>query len=68
MTVTRTDQEYLILVKDMTTDTWFYRQAFEGVDIGSDIIGVRFLAQLGTYHMVDTQEHLITDTTESLIP
>ena len=52
----------------MTTDTWFYRQAFEGVDIGSDIIGVRFLAQLGTYHMVDTQEHLITDTTESLIP
>ncbi len=68
VTVTRTDQEYLILVKDMTTDTWFYRQAFEGVDIGSDIIGVRFLAQLGTYHMVDTQEHLITDTTESLIP
>lgn len=68
VTVTRTDQEYLILVKDMTTDTWFYRQAFEGVEIGSDIIGVRFLAQLGTYHMVDTQEHLITDTTESLIP
>lgn len=68
VTVTRTNQEYLILVKDMTTDTWFYRQAFEGVEIGSDIIGVRFLAQLGTYHMVDTQEHLITDTTESLIP
>lgn len=68
VTVTRTNQKYLILVKDMTTDTWFYRQAFEGVEIGSDIIGVRFLAQLGTYHMVDTQEHLITDTTESLIP
>lgn len=68
VTVTRTNQEYLILVKDMTTDSWFYRQAFEGVEIGSDIIGVRFLAQLGTYHMVDTQEHLITDTTESLIP
>lgn len=34
----------------------------------SDIVGVSFFAQLGTYHMIDTQEHLVTDTTESIVP
>lgn len=68
VTVTRTDQEYLVLLRDITTDSWVYRQIFKGVDMESDIVGVSFFAQLGTYHMIDTQEHLVTDTTESIVP
>lgn len=54
VTVTRTDQEYLVLLRDITTDSWVYRQIFKGVDMESDIVGVSFFAQLGTYHMIDT--------------
>ena len=29
VTVTRTDQEYLVLLRDITTDSWVYRQIFK---------------------------------------
>lgn len=64
VTFTKTGNDYLVLVKDVDNDTWFYRQIFKGVDMESDTLGIHFMAQLGTYNMVDTDEHLTTDTTK----
>ncbi len=64
VTFTKEGNDYLILVKDMDNDTWFYRQIFKGVDMESDTLGIHFMAQLGTFNLVDTDEHLTTDTTK----
>lgn len=63
VTFTKKGNEYLVLMKDMDANTWFYRQIFKGVDMESDTLGIHFMAQLGTFNLVDTDEHLTTDTT-----
>ena len=63
VTFTKKGNDYLILMKDMNDDTWFYRQIFKGADMGSDTLGIHFMAQLGTFNLVDTDDHLTTDTT-----
>lgn len=64
VTFTKKGNDYLVLVKDMDNNTWFYRQIFKGVDMESDTLGIHFMAQLGTFNLVDTDEHLTTDTTD----
>ena len=51
-------------MKDMDNDTWFYRQMFKGADMESDTLGIHFMAQLGTFNLVDTNDHLTTNTTD----
>lgn len=63
VTFTKKGNEYLVLMKDMDANTWFYRQIFKGVDMESDTLGIHFMAQVGTFNLVDTDEHLTTDTT-----
>ena len=64
VTFTKKGNDYLILMKDMNDDTWFYRQMFKGADMGSDTLGIHFMAQLGTFNLVDTDDHLTTNTTD----
>ncbi len=64
VTFTKKGNDYLILMKDMDNDTWFYRQMFKGADMESDTLGIHFMAQLGTFNIADTDEHLTTDTTK----
>lgn len=64
VTFTKKGNDYLILMKDMNDDTWFYRQIFKGADMGSDTLGIHFMAQLGTFNLVDTDDHLTTNTTD----
>lgn len=63
VTFTKKGNDYLILMKDLNDDTWFYRQIFKGADMESDTLGIHFMAQLGTFNLVDTDDHLTTDTT-----
>lgn len=64
VTFTKKGNDYLILMKDMDNDTWFYRQMFKGADMESDTLGIHFMAQLGTFNLVDTNDHLTTNTTD----
>ena len=64
VTVTKKGSDYLILVKDMDNDTWLYRQIFKGVDMESNTLGIHFMAQVGTFNLVDTDDHLTTNTTD----
>lgn len=64
VTFTKKGNDYLILMKDMDNDAWFYRQMFKGADMESDTLGIHFMAQLGTFNIADTDEHLTTDTTK----
>lgn len=64
VTFTKKGNDYLILMKDMDNDTWFYRQMFKGADMESDTLGIHFMAQLGTFNLVDTDDHLTTNTTD----
>ena len=64
VTFTKKGNDYLILMKDMDNDTWFYRQIFKGADMGSDTLGIHFMAQLGTFNLVNTDDHLTTNTTD----
>ena len=64
VTFTKKGNDYLVLMKDMDADTWFYRQIFKGADMESDTLGIHFMAQLGTFNLVDTDEHLTTETTD----
>ena len=64
VTFTKKGNDYLILMKDMDNDPWFYRQMFKGADLESDTLGIHFMAQLGTFNIADTDEHLTTDTTK----
>lgn len=63
-TFTKKGNDYLILVKDMDNDTWLYRQIFKGVDMESNTLGIHFMAQVGTFNLVDTDDHLTTNTTD----
>ena len=64
VTFTKKGNDYLILMKDLNDDTWFYRQMFKGADMESDTLGIHFMAQLGTFNLVDTDDHLTTNTTD----
>ena len=64
VTFTKKGNDYLILMKDMDNDTWFYRQIFKGANMESDTLGIHFMAQLGTFNLVDTDDHLTTNTTD----
>lgn len=64
VTFTKKGNDYLILMKDMDNGTWFYRQMFKGADMESDTLGIHFMAQLGTFNLVDTDDHLTTNTTD----
>lgn len=64
VTFTKKGNDYLILMKDLNDDTWFYRQMFKGADMESDTLGIHFMAQLGTFNLVDTNDHLTTNTTD----
>lgn len=64
VTFTKKGNDYLILMKDMDNDTWFYRQIFKGANMESDTLGIHFMAQLGTFNLVDTNDHLTTNTTD----
>lgn len=64
VTFTKKGNDYLILMKDLNDDTWFYRQIFKGADMESDTLGIHFMAQLGTFNLVDTDDHLTTNTTD----
>lgn len=64
VTFTKKGNDYLILMKDLNDDTWFYRQIFKGADMESDTLGIHFMAQLGTFNIVDTDDHLTTNTTD----
>lgn len=64
VTFTKKGNDYLILMKDLNDDTWFYRQMFKGAEMESDTLGIHFMAQLGTFNLVDTNDHLTTNTTD----
>ncbi|MCR5691982.1 MAG: Ig-like domain-containing protein [Eubacterium sp.] len=63
VTFTREDDDYLCLIKDLTNNEWFWTYVAKDVDMNSEYLGVHFMAQLGTYVLVDTTDHLTTDNT-----
>lgn len=56
VTVTKSGNDVLMLIKDLTTNAWFWRAIAKDVDMDSDILGVHFMAQFGTFTLYNVNE------------